>query len=106
MRYFYGSFEKPMDNMRKQSQGEGEEILKTFLRKKGVSLSIREYLITALSYMALGLFSSLIIGLIIQTIGEQLGIVSFMEMGSFAMDTKIMGGAIGVGWGWGLKCTE
>ena len=77
--------------------------MKTFLWKKGVSLSIREYLITALSYMALGLFSSLIIGLIIQTIGEQLGIVSFMEMGSFAMDTKIMGGAIGVAIAYGLK---
>lgn len=53
--------------------------------------------------MALGLFSSLIIGLIIQTIGEQLGIASFMEMGSFAMDTKIMGGAIGVAIAYGLK---
>src|SRR5690625_2221888 len=104
MRYFYGSFEKPMDNMRKQSQVEGEEILKTFLQKKGVSLSIREYLITALSYMALGLFSSLIIGLIIKTIGEQVPYLeSFVEMGSFAMDTKIMGGAIGVAIAYGLK---
>src|SRR5699024_2005716 len=104
MNYFYGSFEKPTNNMRKQSQGEGEEILKTFLRKKGVSLSIREYLITALSYMALGLFSSLIIGLIIKTIGEQVPYLeSFVEMGSFAMDTKIMGGAIGVAIAYGLK---
>ena len=78
--------------------------MKTFLRKKGVSLSIREYLITALSYMALGLFSSLIIGLIIKTIGEQVPYLeSFVEMGSFAMDTKIMGGAIGVAIAYGLK---
>lgn len=77
--------------------------MKTFLRKKGISLSAREYIITALSYMALGLFSSLIIGLIIKTIGEQLEIASFIEMGQFAMDPKIMGGAIGVAIAYGLK---
>ncbi|MBM7599756.1 putative membrane protein [Virgibacillus halotolerans] len=84
--------------------------MKTFLQKKGVSLSIREYLITALSYMALGLFSSLIIGLIIETLGEQVVVnfspglaESLIEMGNFAMDTKIMGGAIGVAIAYGLK---
>ncbi|HEX6593164.1 MAG TPA: PTS sugar transporter subunit IIC [Bacillota bacterium] len=77
--------------------------MKTFLQKKGVSLSLRQYFITALSYMALGLFSSLIIGLIIKTIGEQLGIPSFVEMGGFAMDNKVMGGAIGVAIAYGLK---
>lgn len=50
--------------------------MKAFLQKKGVTLSARTYFITALSFMALGLFSSLIIGLIIKTIGEQL-IVEF-----------------------------
>src|SRR5690625_6449575 len=84
--------------------------MKSFLRRKGVVLSIREYVITALSYMALGLFSSLIIGLIIKTVGEQLviylspGIAEAMiEMGSFAMDDKVMGGAIGVAIAYGLK---
>lgn len=75
----------------------------SYLKKKGVSLSAREYIITALSYMALGLFSSLIIGLIIKTAGEQLGIESFIEMGQFAMDPKVMGGAIGVAIAYGLK---
>src|SRR5690625_118676 len=87
--------------------------MKQFLQKKGISLSLREYVITALSYMALGLFSSLIIGLIIKTAGEQLlnltsgSIGSFanalIEMGQFAMDDKIMGGAIGVAIAYGLK---
>lgn len=77
--------------------------MKTYLQRKGISLSAREYIITALSYMALGLFSSLIIGLIIKTIGEQLGIASFVEMGQFAMDPKVMGGAIGVAIAYGLK---
>lgn len=77
--------------------------MRTFLRKKGVSLSIKEYSITALSYMALGLFSSLIMGLILNTIGEQLNIISLQEIGTFAMDNKIVGGAIGVAIAYGLK---
>lgn len=84
--------------------------MKAFLKKQGVSLSAREYIITALSYMALGLFSSLIIGLIIKTAGEQLIALSYsgigsalQEMGAFAMETKIMGGAIGVAIAYGLK---
>ncbi|MFD1361163.1 PTS transporter subunit IIC [Lentibacillus salinarum] len=83
--------------------------MKAFLQQKGVSLSVREYVITALSYMALGLFASLIIGLIIQTIGEQAVALGFeklafmVEMGGYAMETKIMGGAIGVAIAYGLK---
>src|SRR5690625_3607451 len=74
-----------------------------YLNKKGITLSIREYTMTALSYMALGLFSSLIIGLIIKTVGEQLSIDSFIDIGTFAMDEKIMGGAIGIAIAYGLK---
>ncbi|MBO1002282.1 PTS transporter subunit IIC [Pseudogracilibacillus auburnensis] len=84
--------------------------MKSYLQRKGISLSAREYFITALSYMALGLFSSLIIGLIMKTAGEQLEALSFLsigsvliEMGTFAMDSKIMGGAIGVAIAYGLK---
>lgn len=83
--------------------------MKAFLHKKGVSLSPKEYFITALSYMALGLFSSLIIGLIIKTTGEQQIIIKYfpniapalVEMGDFAMG--LMGGAIGVAIAYGLK---
>lgn len=77
--------------------------MRKFLQKKGVSLSVREYLITALSYMALGLFSSLIMGLILNTIGEQLNLSYLEEMGTFAMEDKIVGGAIGVAIAYGLK---
>ena len=45
--------------------------MKAFLRQKGIDLSLKTYLITALSYMALGLFASLIIRLILRTIGER-----------------------------------
>src|SRR5699024_7957185 len=74
-----------------------------YLNKKGITLSIREYTMTALSYMALGLFSSLIIGLIIKTVGEQLSIDSFIDIGTFAMDVKFRGGAIEIEFPYGLK---
>lgn len=84
--------------------------MRDYLYKKGVTLAWRDYFITALSYMALGLFSSLIMGLIMKTAGEQIEALSyvklglqFQEMGSFAMDNKIMGGAIGVAIAYGLK---
>ncbi len=67
-----------------------------YLAQKGISLSPRIYFIDALSYMALGLFSSLLMGLIVKTLGQQLGIESFVELGSFAMKPEIVGGAIGV----------
>ncbi|MFD1019082.1 PTS transporter subunit IIC [Thalassobacillus hwangdonensis] len=83
--------------------------MKNFLERKGVHISAKAYLITALSYMALGLFSSLIIGLIIKTLGDQLqgtfmAFISdeLIEMGTFAMDPMIWGGAIGVAIAYGL----
>lgn len=75
--------------------------MKSFLNKKGVTLSPRIYLIDGLSYMALGLFSSLIIGLIIKTVGDQLGWTWFTEMGVLAMG--LMGPAIGAAVAYGLK---
>ena len=85
--------------------------MQAFLKRKNIELSAHAYFITALSYMALGLFSSLIIGLIINTLGEQLehflGASSisefFIEMGTFAMDGKIVGGAIGIAVAYSLK---
>ncbi|OZM56084.1 PTS sugar transporter subunit IIC [Lottiidibacillus patelloidae] len=75
--------------------------MKTFLMKKGITLSPKEYFVTALSYMALGLFSSLIIGVILKTIGAQLSIPFLMEIGNLAI--KMMGPAIGVAVAYGLK---
>ena len=77
--------------------------MKKFFKSKGVTLSLKAYFVDALSYMALGLFSSLLIGLIIKTLGQQLHITSFVEMGQFAMDPKIVGAAIGVAVAYSLK---
>lgn len=75
--------------------------LQQFLKKKGVELSIKTYFVTALSYMALGLFSSLIIGLIMRTVGQQFDLPFFVEMGQLSMD--LMGPAIGIAVAYGLK---
>lgn len=85
--------------------------MKQFLLKKDINISAHTYFIKALSYMALGLFSSLIIGLIVNTLGQQMAaafgetIVSeaMQEIGTFAMDGKVVGGAIGVAIAYGLK---
>lgn len=73
----------------------------SFLKGKGIDLSLKTYVVTALSYMALGLFASLIIGLIIRTAGEQMDIEMLITVGQTAMD--LMGPAIGVAIAYGLK---
>lgn len=78
--------------------------MRNFLERKGVKLSAKVYFIDALSSMALGLFSSLIIGLIIKTIGDQTDFAFsafFTEMGTTAMG--LMGPAIGVAVAYGLN---
>jgi len=68
---------------------------------KGFKWFLHRYVIDALSYMALGLFSSLIIGLILRTAGEQFQINILISMGQLAID--LMGPAIGVAIAFGLK---
>lgn len=82
--------------------------MKDFFQRKGIDFSLKTYFITALSFMALGLFSSLIIGLIIRTAGQQLVLHTgiewfewFVDMGQLAMN--LMGPAIGVAVAYGLK---
>lgn len=83
--------------------------MKEFLQRKDIVFSAKRYFNDALSAMALGLFSSLLIGLIIKTLGEQTinlageNMVSgfLIEVGVIAMG--LMGPAIGVAVAWGLK---
>ncbi|MHB0777524.1 PTS transporter subunit IIC [Halomonas sp. WWR20] len=72
-----------------------------FLARKNVTPSLRLYFITCLSHMALGLFASLIIGLILKTLGTQLGIDFLAEMGQLAI--TLMGPAIGVAVAYALQ---
>ena len=48
--------------------------MKKFLKRKNIEISVKRYLIDALGAMAQGLFCSLLIGTIINTVGAQFGI--------------------------------
>lgn len=63
--------------------------------------SIRDYFIKVLNGMALGLFSSLIIGLILKQIGTVTGIEHLVNFGTIAQ--FMMGPAIGAGVAYSLK---
>ena len=54
--------------------------LRIFFKKKNIEISVNRYLIDALSSMALGLFSSLLIGTIFNSIGEAFNISLFTEV--------------------------
>lgn len=81
----------------------------SFFKRKDIEISVKRYVQDALSSMALGLFASLLIGLIIKTAGEQFAnlfgenvICTFLiELGGLAMN--MMGPAIGVAVAHALK---
>ncbi|HIZ47543.1 MAG TPA: PTS sugar transporter subunit IIC [Candidatus Gemmiger excrementavium] len=60
------------------------EEVKSFFRKKDVILSAHRYGIDAMGAMAQGLFASLLIGTIIKTLGQQLGIGFLVTAGGYA----------------------
>lgn len=76
--------------------------LKTFIKDKNIEISAKVYLIDALSYMALGLFSSLLIGTILNTIGDKLGITLFTDT-IYPLAKQVTGPAIGVAIAYSLK---
>lgn len=55
--------------MEEKPQGKG---FRAFLKRKDIEISVQRYLIDAMGSMALGLFSSLLIGTILGTVGERL----------------------------------
>lgn len=66
-------------------------------------MKVKNYLIKTLNGMALGLFSSLIIGLILKQIGELTGIEPLANFGKFAQ--VMMGPAIGAAVAYSVKAT-
>jgi uncharacterized membrane protein len=75
--------------------------LKAFLQSRDIEFSLRRYGIDALNYMTLGLFGSLVIGLILKTVGGWTGQPWLVEAGTMAQQS--MGAAIGVAVAYGLK---
>ena len=88
-------------------------VMKEFLKKKDIEISLKRYGIDALGAMAQGLFCSLLIGTIINTVGTQFKIPFLMEkvatisgvdytVGGLA--TAMSGPAMAVAIGYALKC--
>ena len=75
--------------------------LTDFLKRKNIVFSARRYGIDALGAMAQGLFCSLLIGTIIRTLGQQLGVPLLADVGSYAM--AVSGPAMAVAIGYALK---
>ena len=76
--------------------------LKEFLKRKDIEISAKRYGIDALGAMAQGLFASLLIGTIIATLGEQLGIALLVTIGGYAKAAT--GPAMAVAIGYALNC--
>ena len=58
--------------------------MKEFLKRKNIEISVKRYGIDALGAMAQGLFASLLIGTILNTLGKQLGIAFLSTAGGYA----------------------
>ena len=74
---------------------------KAFLKRKNIEFSAKRYGIDALGAMAQGLFCSLLIGTIIKTLGQQLGVQLLTDIGTYAM--AVSGPAMAVAIGYALK---
>ncbi|MDO5476486.1 MAG: PTS sugar transporter subunit IIC [Eubacteriales bacterium] len=72
-----------------------------FLARKNIVISARRYGIDALGAMAQGLFASLLIGTILNTLGTQLGIQALVDVGAYA--SSMSGPAMAVAIGYALQ---
>ena len=90
-----------------------EVIMKAFLKKKDIEISLKRYGIDALGAMAQGLFCSLLIGTILNTLGTQFHIpfltATVLEVNGVAytaggLASLMSGPAMAVAIGYALKC--
>ena len=85
--------------------------VKAFLKKKDISISAKTYFVDAMGGMAQGLFASLLIGTILNTVAKYIGVEGIPFLGKLAhflsqagaMSSAITGAAIGVGIASALK---
>ena len=78
------------------------EKIQAFLKRKDIEISLHRYGIDALGAMAQGLFCSLLIGTIINTLGTQLHMDFLLTIGGYA--SKMAGPAMAVAIGYALRC--
>lgn len=77
---------------------------KEFLKKKGVNITVRTYLIDALGAMAFGLFAFLLIGTIFGTLGEKTQITLFNTIAEYCKSAT--GAALGVSIAYALHAPQ
>ncbi len=75
---------------------------KEYCKRKDVDTTAKAYFIDALGAMALGLFASLLIGTIFQTLGDKTGVEIFNTIATYAKQAT--GAAIGVAIAYALRC--
>ena len=75
--------------------------MKEFLKRKNIEISAKRYGIDALAAMAHGLFCSLLIGTIFKTLGNQLGVPLFTDIGTLA--SAVSGPAMACAIGYALQ---
>lgn len=76
--------------------------IKDFCARKNIVISARRYAIDALGAMAQGLFASLLIGTILNTLGQQTGIAVLQSIGGYAQSCS--GAAMACAIGYALGC--
>ena len=77
--------------------------LSAFLQRKNIVISAKRYGVDALGAMAQGLFCSLLIGTILDTLGKQLGLVFLVQVGGYC--SAMSGAAMAVAIGYALQAT-
>ena len=92
-----------METEEKKQDSKNESKLSQFLRKQNIEISAKRYFIDAMGAMAQGLFASLLIGTIVGTLGTQLKLDFFVEMGNFAKG--VAGPAMAVAIAYALKAS-
>lgn len=80
--------------------------MKEFLKKKGVNISVKTYLIDAMGAMAFGLFASLLIGTIFGTLGDKTGVEIFKTIQQYAGTRAATGPALGVAIAYALHAPQ
>lgn len=78
--------------------------VKEFLKKKGINITVKTYLIDALGAMAFGLFASLLIGTIFGTLGDKTQIALFHTIAEYCKSAT--GAALGVSIAYALHAPQ
>ena len=78
-----------------------KEKITAFMKRKNIEISAKRYGIDALGAMAQGLFASLLMGTILNTLGTILGLDFFVEMGNYCKG--VSGPAMAVAIGYALQ---